>query len=109
MGGVPGLRPARVWTATDECLRDGSSDHRQQAIAALMTIDRDDQAAVKVESALRDKDVIVRQYAAIALGELKASVAIPALKKMIQNTRPRFPSPRQRRSRTWENQTDAKC
>jgi len=77
-----------AWTAIDECLRDGGSDHRQQAIAALTTIDGDAQAAVKVESALRDKDVIVRQYAAIALGELKASVAIPALKKIIQNDSP---------------------
>lgn len=74
-----------AWTILDKSLQ-GSIFQRQEALAAIASIRRPDADAVKrCKSGLRDKDPQVRQYAALALGELHAKEAIPDLKAALDD------------------------
>ena len=82
----PGAPEARAWEALDKSLSGGSID-KEQALAALATFGAPDQHAVNAAiGALHDKDAQVRQYAALALGQLKSADAIPALKQALGDT-----------------------
>lgn len=75
-----------AWEAIDASLADGSSEHRREALAAIGTIGAPDPEAVRrVESALQDKDLFVRQAAALVLGELKATSSIPKLQESLND------------------------
>ena len=77
---VPGLTVAATdatpveaaWAALHKAL-DGNEDRKRQALAALGSVDPANELAVKLlVDALQDKDPLVRQTAATALGEMKA-------------------------------------
>lgn len=76
-----------AWAAIDKALGSGEVDHRRQAIIALATIDGSNNDAVnRIVNALKnDKDPRVRQQAALALGQMKATQAIPALKDALED------------------------
>jgi HEAT repeat protein len=77
-----------AWAAIDHGLHSGYVVHREQAVAALSTIDPSDQDALhRVLDALKsDNDPRVRRQAALALGQMKARQAIPELKAALQDT-----------------------
>jgi HEAT repeat protein len=78
---------AAAWATIDQGLHSGEVDHRRQALIALSTIDASSREAVdRVLDALKnDKDPRVRLQAALALGQMKAGQAIPALKEALQD------------------------
>jgi HEAT repeat protein len=77
-----------AWDALDKSLQDGAAEHRQQALAALSTMGDMADAVKRAEGALRDKDTLVRQSAALALGEMKAKAAIPSLQAALDDSPP---------------------
>ncbi|HXE61930.1 MAG TPA: HEAT repeat domain-containing protein [Bryobacteraceae bacterium] len=78
---------SQAWKLLDESLREGYYEHRQQALAALATVGYPDPDVVKhVLAALQDKEPLVRCQAALALGDLKATSAIPDLKRALDDT-----------------------
>jgi HEAT repeat protein len=79
----PGATRA-AWAQIDKGLKSGDFEHRRQALAALATIDGSNREAVaRAEEALHDKEPRVRQQAALALGQMKAVDAVPALKEAL--------------------------
>jgi len=80
---------SQAWHVLDESLKDGNSAHVQQALASMATLQADDPEAVRrAEKALHDKDLFIRRAAALALGELNAKSAIPALKAALDDDSP---------------------
>jgi len=77
-----------AWAAIDQGLHSGDLDHRRQAVIALSTIDGSNQEAVRrlTDTLKNDKSPRVRQEAALALGQMKAATAIPALKNALEDT-----------------------
>ena len=77
---------SEAWAQLDKGLKSGSLEHRRQALLALATIEGSNQDAVRRgEEALHDSDARVRQQAALTLGEMKATSAIPALKAALDD------------------------
>ncbi len=75
-----------AWTTLDTAMQSGNPEHRLQALAAIGTISNTDERAVKTaETALQDKDALVRVAAANALGQMKATQAAPALKAVVDS------------------------
>ena len=74
-----------AWSVlTDAALQAQNPDHRRQAVAAIAAIGADPQAVQTLVQVLQtDKDPMVRQAAASALGEMKAVDAAPALKNAL--------------------------
>jgi HEAT repeat protein len=85
---VPNLTPASTpaesaWSTLQKSL-NGNQDHKRQALTALGAVDPSNEKAVKtLVDALQDKDPLVRQAAAAALGEMKARQAIGSLREAI--------------------------
>jgi HEAT repeat protein len=83
------LSPAaahNAWGVLNASLHN-DAEHRRQALAAVATISGNNPEAVKAAvAALQDKDSLVRQSAALALGQMKATDAIPALKAALDDT-----------------------
>ena len=62
----------------------GNQDRKREALSALGVVDPGNPQAVKLlVDALQDKDPLVRQSAATALGEMKARQAIGSLRELI--------------------------
>src|ERR1043165_8328456 len=81
-----GAAQPSAWAQIDRGLKSGDFEHRRQALVALATIDGSSEEAVRrVEAALHDSDARVRQQAALALGQMKATAAIPALKEALDD------------------------
>jgi HEAT repeat protein len=77
--------PHPAWQALDASLNEGG-EHRREALAAIGTISAPDHEAVRrVEAALKDNDPLVRQTAALILGELKAESSIPKLQEALND------------------------
>src|SRR5689334_24647268 len=76
-----------AWAAIDRGLHSGDFEHRRQALVALSTIPGTNLEAVRrVEGVLKnDKDARVRQEAALALGQMKATSAIPSLRTALDD------------------------
>jgi HEAT repeat protein len=75
-----------AWAQIDRGLKSGDFEHRRQALVALATVDGSNGEAVRrVEAALHDSDARVRLQAALALGQMKATSAIPALKEALDD------------------------
>jgi HEAT repeat protein len=75
----------RAWDTLLKAIGE-SVDHRRQALAALASIDPENDRAVKLaENALQDKDPLVREMAAMTLGEMKARQAVPSLREAISD------------------------
>jgi HEAT repeat protein len=85
---VPASGPRwQAWFTLNLSLNDPSPEHRQTGMAALAAIGEPDAEAVKrAEGALQDNDPLVRQSAALALGEMQAYAAIPWLKQALNDT-----------------------
>jgi hypothetical protein len=79
-------RKAQAWQTLKASLTSDSA-HRQEALAAIGTISEHDVQAVKAATdALQDKNTFVRQSAALALGSMKATEAVPALKQALDDS-----------------------
>jgi HEAT repeat protein len=76
-----------AWSAIDRGLHSGDFEHRRQTIAALSTISGTNEEAVRRVSDVlhNDKDGRVRQQAAWALGQMKATSAIPDLRAALDD------------------------
>jgi HEAT repeat protein len=81
----PEAKPLSPW----QMLVAGATNHnvarRQEAIAALGTMNKIPRAVRLVESALEDTDPSVRQLAASDLGQMHARSSIPQLKKALND------------------------
>ena len=74
-----------AWATLQQCL-SGNEDHKRAALTALGAVDSQNEKAVKtLVDALQDKDPLVRQAAAAALGEMKARQAIGSLRDAISD------------------------
>lgn len=75
----------RAWKTLDEGLHANRLEHRQQAVVAMSTLPGTNQVAVnKLVAVLQhDGSTRVRETAALALGEMKAESAKPALQKAL--------------------------
>jgi HEAT repeat protein len=75
-----------AWKVIDTSLTE-SSEHRGEALAAIGTLGAPDPEAVsRVERILKDdKDPLMRQTAAIILGELNATSSIPRLREALSD------------------------
>ena len=71
---------------TDAAQNSKVPDHRKEAVAAIAAIGPAPDAVTVLEVVLqKDSDPMVRQAAAAALGDMKATAAIPALKAALQD------------------------
>jgi HEAT repeat protein len=75
-----------AWDVLRDGVADKDAEHRRNAVAAIGTIGPAPQAVHMVEMALQDKDPQVRQTAAITLGDMKATKAIPYLQAALDDT-----------------------
>jgi HEAT repeat protein len=75
-----------AWKVIDTSLKE-SSAHRGEALTAIGTLGAPDPEAVsRVERILKDdKDPLMRESAALILGELKATSSIPSLKEALSD------------------------
>jgi HEAT repeat protein len=73
------------WDLLTHGLSDGGVMRRIQAVTALGTIGPAPHAVELVEVGLADKEIVVRQTAAAALGEMPARPAIPRLKQALDD------------------------
>jgi HEAT repeat protein len=81
-------RPITPWVILRQGLADGGTDHRRQALLAAASIGATPESLKFLEEGLRDKDTIVRQTAALALGQIKAPESIPALQQALDDNSP---------------------
>ena len=83
---LPAATPVdSAWDTLNKALA-GNEDCKRQALAALGEVDPENQRAVKVVvDALQDKNPLVRQSAALALGAMKARQAIGSLRDAISD------------------------
>lgn len=78
----------RAWNTLNEGVLDNDAAHRTKALAAIGTIGNVPEAVTLAEQGLRDKNLLVRQAAAAALGALGSTAAIPALKAAVDDESP---------------------
>jgi HEAT repeat protein len=84
LGAQPNITAWNV--LSDAALNAKNPDHRRQAVAALAAIGPAPQAVKLLEDVLKkDPESMVRQTAAAALGEMKATEAIPALQAALED------------------------
>ena len=77
---------ATAWNVLHEGLDANDPEHRVHAVAALGTIGATPEAIKLIETALKnDKATIVRQSAAVTLGDIKARTAIPSLESALDD------------------------
>src|SRR4051812_8967054 len=76
-----------AWKVIDRGLASGDFEHRSQTLIALAAIDGANQDAVRrvVDLMRHDKDGRVREQAALTLGQMKATSAIPDLKAALDD------------------------
>jgi HEAT repeat protein len=88
LSAAPAPSQEAAWRVLNASLHD-DAEHRRQALASLATIGGNNPDAKKAAlAALQDKDSLVRQSAALALGEMKAADAVPALKAALDDSGP---------------------
>lgn len=75
-----------AWTELRQGLADTDTHHRKTAIAATGTIANDADAVKLVADRLQDKDIDVRQSAALTLGQMKSPAAIPYLQAALDDS-----------------------
>jgi hypothetical protein len=85
---APPSASALAWETLDKGIRDGDPAHREEAIAAIGTIGNVPEARQRVEQALMDKNVEVRQTAAGTLADMQARESIPTLQVAIDDNDP---------------------
>src|SRR6185295_19769963 len=77
---------ATAWAALREGLDANDPEHRVHAVVAIGTIGPTPEAVKLIETALKnDKATVVRQAAAVTLGDINARTAIPALEAALDD------------------------
>lgn len=75
-----------AWNTLNKGLHDSDPEHRVHAVVAVGTIGLTTKAIKVIETALRDdKATLVRQAAAVTLGDIKARTAIPSLESALDD------------------------
>ena len=75
-----------AWDTLNKGLNDGDPEHRVHAVVAVGTIGPTPEAIKVIETALKnDKATVVRQAAAVTLGDIKARAAIPSLESALDD------------------------
>jgi HEAT repeat protein len=83
---VPSGSPdMQAWGVLKQGLEDSDVEHRKKAITAIGTIGDVPEAVQMVGKGLQDKDRIVRQTSAAALGEMGSKDAIPLLRAALDD------------------------
>ena len=83
---VPSGSPdMQAWGVLNQGLEDSDVEHRKKAITAIGTIGDVPEAVQMVGRGLQDKDRIVRQTSAAALGEMGSKDAIPLLRAALDD------------------------
>jgi HEAT repeat protein len=78
-----GKRENAAWAVLNAGLMDNSSDHRRQAVLAAESIGATADTVRFICGALNDKDVLVRQTAAAALGQLDSPQSLACLQQAL--------------------------
>jgi HEAT repeat protein len=81
-----GSPDAAAWGILNQGVAEGDAEHRKKAIAALGSIGPVSKAVKMVENSLQDKNMLVRQTAAAALGEMEDKDAIPFLRAALDDS-----------------------
>jgi HEAT repeat protein len=83
----PADRVRSAWAVIDRGLQSGDFEHREQTLLAVGTIGGTNREAVRrvVEALKSDKDARVRRQAALTLGVMKATGAIPDLRAALDD------------------------
>jgi HEAT repeat protein len=77
---------ATAWDALNKSLDANDPEHRVHAVAAVGTIGATPEAVKLIETALKnDKATVVRQAAAVTLGDINARTAIPSLESALDD------------------------
>jgi HEAT repeat protein len=76
-----------AWEVIDRGIHSGDFERRLQTLVALSAVDGSNQEAVRrvVDALKNDKDARVREEAALALGQMKATSAIPDLRAALDD------------------------
>jgi HEAT repeat protein len=75
-----------AWNTLNKGLNDSDPEHRVHAVVAVGTIGPTPEAIKVIETALRDdKATVVRQAAAVTLGDINARTAIPSLEAALED------------------------
>jgi HEAT repeat protein len=75
-----------AWKVIDASLAEKNYERRLEALESIGTIANPDAEAIRrAENALQDKETLVREAAALVLGELKAESSIPKLQALLQD------------------------
>src|SRR5690349_3551301 len=78
-----GKRENAAWAVLNTGLMDGSTDHRRQAVLAAESIGAAPDVVKFICGALKDKETLVRQTAAAALGHLKSADSTACLEQAL--------------------------
>jgi HEAT repeat protein len=81
----PAEARAAAWSRLREGLNNKDTDHRVQAVYALGTLGVQSDTVPPIESALKDKNSLVRQAAAKTLGDMRAFQSIPSLQAALDD------------------------
>ena len=77
---------ATAWDALNKGLNANDPEHRVHAVVAVGTIGPTPEAVKLIETALKnDKATVVRQAAAVTLGDINARTAIPSLESALDD------------------------
>lgn len=76
-----------AWEVIDRGVKSGDFERRLQTLVSLSAMDGSNQEAVRrvVDALKNDKDARVREQAALALGQMKATSAIPDLRAALDD------------------------
>ena len=75
-----------AWDTLNKGLKDSDPEHRVHAVVAVGTIGPTPEAIKVIETALKDdKATVVRQAAAVTLGDINARAAMPALESALED------------------------
>lgn len=75
-----------AWEVLKQGLQETNPDKRRQAVLAMATIGPVPQVIELLNELLRDKDVVIRQTAAAAIGENKLRACLPNLRAALEDT-----------------------
>jgi hypothetical protein len=85
-GGILAQPNVTAWEVLKKGLAETNPDKRKQAVLALASIGPAPEVVELLNEALRDKEVIVRQTAAAAIGENRIQPCIPNLRAALDDT-----------------------
>lgn len=78
----------RAWATLELGISEKDAENRRRALSALATIQGSPRAVTMAERGLKDKNLLVRQSAAVALGDMGSPEAIPELRPVVYDESP---------------------